>query len=204
MIPAVPPSAKSQKRAEDDAIIAAIRAGDLDGFAELYRRHADQLFALFTRLVGPGSEREDLIQETFVEAYRALPSFRGEAAFATFLHRIAVRVGCDFLARRTRGARMLTDEKALDELAASQCSPQASPEASAESRLELARAFRLLASLSAKRRAAFVLVAIEGLSLAEAGEALGIDEQAVKQRVLSARKELLAKLGKEHKGGRHD
>ena len=188
------------ERAEDDAIIAAIRAGNLDGFAELYRRHADKLYALFTRLVGPLGEREDLLQETFVEAYRALPSFRGESAFATFLHRIAVRVGCDFLSRRTRSERVIFDEHMLDELAAA----QASPEDRAVSRLELARSFELLDSLSAKRRAAFVLVAVEGLSLAEAGQALGIDEQAVKQRVLSARKELAAKLNKEHKRGRHD
>ena len=188
------------ERAEDDAIIAAIRAGNLDGFAELYRRHADKLYALFTRLVGPVGEREDLIQEAFLEAYRALPSFRGESAFSTFLHRIAVRVGCDFLSRHTRRERVILDERVLDELVAG----QASPEDSTESRLELARAFRLLDLLSAKRRAAFVLVAVEGLSLAEAGQALGIDEQAVKQRVLSARKELAAKLSKEHKRGRHD
>lgn len=188
------------ERAEDDVIIAAIRAGNLDGFAELYRRHAGKLYALFTRLVGPVSEREDLLQEAFVEAYRALPSFRGESAFSTFLHRIAVRVGCDFLSRHARSERVILDERVLDELVAG----QASPEDSAESRLELARAFLLLDSLSAKRRAAFVLVAVEGLSLAEAGQALGINEQAVKQRVLSARKELAAKLSKEHKRGRHD
>lgn len=194
----------SRLRAEDDAIIAAIRAGELDGFGELYRRHADTLYSLFTRLVGPVNEREDLIQEAFVEAFRALPSFRGEAAFATFLHRIAVRVGCDFMARRTRRERALWDPQALEEIASSQDLPVASPEDRAESRLELARALRLLDALSAKQRAAFVLVAIEGLSLAEAAHALGIGAQAVKQRVLAARKELLAKLAKEHKRGCHE
>jgi len=189
------------QRAADDATIAAIRAGHLEGFAELYRRHADKLHGLFTRLVGPVSEREDLIQETFVEAYRALPGFRGDAAFGTFLHRIAVRVGCDFLARHARVQRVAFDESAWQDLAPA--GPPASPEAIAQSRLELERAFRLLGSLSAKRRAAFVLVAVEGLSLAEAGQALGIDEQAVKQRVLAARKELATKLKRASIGGRH-
>lgn len=185
-------------RDEDAAAIAAIRDGNLDGFAELYRRHADKLYALFTRLVGPISEREDLLQETFVEAYRALPSFRGDSAFGTFLYRIAVRVACDHGARRARSPKV-SDERAADELA----SAATSPEVRAESRAEIARAFRLLDSLSDKRRAAFVLVVVEGLSLAEAGEALGIDKQAVKQRVLSAREELLAKLRREEKGCRH-
>jgi RNA polymerase sigma factor (sigma-70 family) len=191
------------QRKEDEATIAAIRAGRLEGFADLYRRHSDRLFALFTRLVGPVNEREDLIQEAFVESYRALPSFRGEASFGTFLHRIAVRVGCDFLSRRARHQQVTIDEDGLQELLA-QVAPQVSPEASTASRLELERAFRLLDSLSARRRAAFVLVAVEGLSLAEAGQALGIDEQAVKQRVLSARKELLARLNRKPMGGRHE
>lgn len=181
---------------DDNAVVAAVRAGDVGSFAELYRRHADRLYALFTRLVGPVSEREDLIQETFVDAYRALPGFRGDCAFATFLHRIAVRVGCDFLARRSRRATTVFDPDALEALTSREASPEPTPEDNAEWRLELARAFRLLDSLTAKRRAAFVLVAVEGLSLAEAARAIGVDEQAVKQRVLSARKQLLAALNR--------
>lgn len=183
----------------DQEIIDAVRAGESAGFAELYRRHADRIFGLFTRLVGPVGEREDLVQEAFVAAYRALPSFRGEAAFSTFLYRIATRVGCDYLERRTRAARVTFTDAVLDELVA----PEASPLERAEHRKELERAFRLLAMLSPKRRAAFVLVAIEGLSLRDAAEALGADEQAIKQRVLDGRKELLARMAKEHKGGRH-
>ncbi len=192
----------------DQEIIEAVRRGELDGFAELYRRHADRIFALFTRLIGPVAEREDLVQEAFVEAYRALANFRGEAAFSTFLYRIATRVGCDFLERRARAGRLSFDDDAMSDLAAT----EASPLEQTALRQELGRAFRLLDSLSPKRRAAFVLVAIEGLSLREAAAALGADEQAIKQRVLAARKELLAKVLKEtskepaqeRKGGSHD
>ena len=186
-------------REEDRQLIEQVRNGQLDRFAELYRRHADKIYALFTRLLGPASEREDLVQEAFVEAYRALPGFRGEAAFSTFLYRISVRVGYDFLTRRRRSASLSFDEQVLDALV----SRDASPLDNAESRKELARAFRLLQSLSVKRRVAFVLVVIEGLSLQEAAEALGANEQAVKQRVIAARKELLGMIAKEHEAGHH-
>jgi RNA polymerase sigma-70 factor (ECF subfamily) len=180
----------------DQDIVSAVRAGDVEGFAELYRRHADRIFALFTRLVGPVGEREDLVQEAFVEAYRALPAFRGDAAFSTFLYRIAVRVGCDFLTRRTSAARLPLAENAVAALVA----PDTSPLAQTEARAELARAFPLLESLSPKQRAAFVLVAIEGCSLREAAGLLDAGEQAVKQRVLAARKELSAKMAKAARG----
>jgi RNA polymerase sigma-70 factor (ECF subfamily) len=186
-------------REEDQKLIARICDGHLEGFAELYRRHADKIYALLTRLVGPVSEREDLVQEVFVEAYRALPSFRGESAFATFLYRIAIRVGYDALRGRKRSPCLPVDERVLEELA----SLDASPLDQADSRRELVRAFRLLESLSAKSRAAFVLVAIEGLSVREAGELLGANEQAVKQRVIAARKELLQRMSKEQEGGHH-
>lgn len=182
----------------DQEIIAAVRRGETDGFAELYRRHADRIYALFTRLVGPVGEREDLVQEAFAETYRALPSFRGEAAFATFLYRIAARVGFDFLERRTRTAHLTFDDDALGALVATDASPQDR----VVMRTELGRAFRLLESLSAKRRTAFVLVAIEGLSLQEAALALDADAQAIKQRVLAARKELLTRMAKETKEGK--
>ena len=188
----------SSHLAESDLeVVEAVRRGDSEGFAELYRRHADRIYALFTRLVGPVSEREDLLQEAFVETYRALPSFRGEAAFATFLYRIAARVGFDFLERRTRSAHLTFDDDALSDLVATDASPQDQ----VETRTELGRAFRLLESLSPKRRAAFVLVAIEGLSLHEAALALGADAQAIKQRVLAARKELLTRMAKQGKEG---
>jgi len=185
----------------DQELIESVRRGESEGSSELYHRHADRIYALFTRLIGPVGEREDLVQEAFVEAYRALPSFRGEAAFSTFLYRIAARVGYDFLDRRARASCLTFDDDALNDLVAT----EASPLEQAALRKELRRAFRLLESLSPKKRTAFVLVAIEGLSLREAAKALGADEQAIKQRVLAGRKDLLTKMAKESKGGgRHD
>jgi RNA polymerase sigma-70 factor (ECF subfamily) len=176
--------------AEDAALVAGAVAGDRRLFSELYRRHLDAVFGRLTRLIGPAPERDDLTQQIFLDVFRALPRFRGEAAFSTFLHRIVLNVACEFLEkRRRRGGRTLPLEPAhLDELVA----PEASPETRARQRQELARALRRLDTLSPKRRTAFVLVVVEGLSLDEAAALLGVSSDATKQRVLEARRELTA------------
>jgi RNA polymerase sigma-70 factor (ECF subfamily) len=177
---------------DDAALVAAARAGDRTAYQTLYRRHLPSVFARVTRIVGPVPEREDLVQHVFIDLHRALPKFRGEARFSTFLHRIAVNVACDHLERMRRERRVtapLEGERA-EQLVA----PAPSPEAQARQRQELASVLAHLEALRPKKRVAFVLVVVEGLSLAEAGEILGAHPDAVKQRVLAARRELAARL----------
>jgi RNA polymerase sigma-70 factor (ECF subfamily) len=184
------PSARppSVDAAEDARLIAAAVAGDRRAFSTLYRRHLDAVYMRLTRMVGPAPERDDLMQQIFLDVHRALPRFRGEASFSTFLHRIVVNVSCDHLEQqhRRRGRVQPLDPEQLDTLIA----PAASPETRARQRQELGNVLRHLDQLSPKRRAAFVLVAVEGLSLEETAVLLGASAPAVKQRVLEARREL--------------
>jgi RNA polymerase sigma-70 factor (ECF subfamily) len=174
----------------DDATLAMAAAeGDADAFAELYARYADRVYARITHLTGPGPDREDLLQQIFLELHRALPAFRGEASLSTFLYRIAIHVIYDHLRRRTRRA-MPHDPDSLDAL----IDGAPTPEDRARKREELALIFSLLERIKPKKRIAFVLVAVEGLSLDEAAELVGANPEAVKQRVLHARRELVALL----------
>ena len=118
--------------------------------------------------------------------------FRGDASFATYLHRIVVNVAYEHLERRRRGRgrNEPLEDRQLETLIA----PGASPEQRAREREELRRVFALLDHLSPKRRAAFVLVAVECLPLEEAAALLGANAPAIKQRVLDARRELAAAL----------
>jgi len=162
--------------APDDAVlVAAACAGDRTAYQTLYRRHLPGVFARVTRIVGPVPEREDLVQHVFID-----------------LHRIAVNVACDHLERMRRERRVTAplDGERAEQLAA----PAPSPEAQARQRQELASVLAHLEALRPKKRVAFVLVVVEGLSLAEAGEILGAHPDAVKQRVLAARRELAARL----------
>jgi len=176
--------------AEDARLVAAAEGGDRRAFDRLYRRHLDSVHARLTRVIGPALDRDDLVQQIFVDVYRALPRFRGEASFSTFLHRIVLNVAYEHLARRRRGRTEPLDERQLEALVA----PAASPEQRAREREELRRIFALMDHLSPKRRAAFVLVAVECMPLDEAASLLDANPAAVKQRVLEARRELSVAL----------
>jgi RNA polymerase sigma-70 factor (ECF subfamily) len=175
---------------DDPALIAAARAGDGAAFARLFRRHADAVRTRITRLVGPVAERDDLVQKVFIALYRALPGYRGEARLSTFLHRIAVNTAYDHLRGRSNrkdNAGAVDDEPPVEHL-----SPALEDQVAA--RADLARLLALLDQLSPKKRIAFILVAVEGCSLAEAAALIGAAEDTVKQRVLQARRDLLARL----------
>ena len=178
--------------AEDARLITAAMAGDRQAFAALYRRHLDSVYARLTRLVGPAPERDDLMQQIFLDVYRALPRFRGEASFSTFLYRIVVNVSCEHLERdhRRRSRSQPLDPERLETLIA----VGASPETRARQRQELDNVLLFLERLSPKRRAAFVLVAVEGRPLEEVAGLLGVSAPAVKQRVIEARRELALAL----------
>lgn len=175
---------------DDPALIAAAREGDGAAFARLFRRHADAVRTRITRLVGPIAERDDLVQKVFIAFHRALPSYRSEATVSTYLHRIAVNTAYDHLRVRRRSAE--TVGPPADEALFEPVSPTMEDQVAA--RADLARLLALLDQLSPKKRIAFVLVAVEGCSLAEAAALIGAAEDTVKQRALHARRDLLARL----------
>jgi RNA polymerase sigma-70 factor (ECF subfamily) len=171
----------------DDALAAAAGSGDASAFAELYARYVDRVYMRVVHLVGPGPDSEDVLQQVFIGLHRALPRFRGESQISTFLYRITVNVAYDHLRRRARRS-VVHDDAALDAL----IDDAPTPEDRVRRQDELRQIFALLEQIKPKKRIAFVLVAVEGLSLAEAAELVGARVEAVKQRVLHARRELVA------------
>jgi RNA polymerase sigma-70 factor (ECF subfamily) len=184
---------QGEPEADDDALIAAARQGDGAAFARLFRRHADAVRTRITRLVGPVAERDDLVQKVFIAFHRGLPGYRSEARLSTYLHRVAVNMAYDHLRGRRRWAE--TEGPPDPEALVEHVSPTL--EDQVDARAGLARLLALLDKLSPKQRIAFVLVAVEGCSLAEAAALIGAREDAVKQRVLHARRDLLARLAAE-------
>ena len=158
------------------------QSGDAEGFRQLFRLHVRRLHRLVHRLAGPGGDVEDLVQTIFVQAFRALPGFRGDAAFFTWLGRIAVRTTL----RQSRRARPRT--LPLDETMDGDAG--GSPESASDARRALARFDAILASLSEKRRTAFVLHVLEGHSLDEVADLLGARAGAIKVRIHDARVEI--------------
>ena len=176
---------------DDRDLVARAARGERRAFDELYRAHVDRAHRLLARIVGNVSDLDDLLQQAFLEAFRSLPGFRGDAAFATWLHRIVVHVAYQHL----RKQRRTTWEEISDELACA----AASPELDARRRQELDRALLLLAALKPKKRIAYVLRVVEGMSLDEIGELVGATAAAVGQRVKHAQRELSAMVERERR-----
>lgn len=176
---------------DDAMLVGRALHGDRQAFDALFRRHAGMVWSRLTRLIGPDPEREDLTQQIFMEVFRGLARFRGEASFRTYLGQVAVNVACDHLGQRRRRPQPISIELA-DTLSA----PDASPETRAEQRQRLQLIWAALDRIKPKKRIAFILRTVEGMSLEEVGELVGASVATVAKRVTHAEDELLRLLAR--------
>jgi RNA polymerase sigma-70 factor (ECF subfamily) len=165
------------------ALIEGARRGEAAAFRQLFRLHHERVHRLVYRLVGHSADVDDLVQTIFVEGFRSLPAFRGDALFSTWLGRIAVRATM----RAVKKPRLQTTP--LD-LAADPEDRGAGPEQTATDREGLSRLDGMLAALRAKPRTAFVLHVLEGYSMEEIAVMVSASVAAVKVRVHDARREI--------------
>jgi RNA polymerase sigma-70 factor (ECF subfamily) len=177
----------------DDELATSARTGDHDAFARLYRRHAVHVYARVTRLVGPVPERDDLVQQVFLRLHQALPEYRGLCGLPSFLYRITVTTALDHLRSNKRRRAEAFSEQELDALVGAEINEGGR----AQARDDLRALFRALERLAPKKRLAFLLVAVEGMSLTEAAAMVGASADTVKQRVLAARRTLHGVLDRE-------
>jgi RNA polymerase sigma-70 factor (ECF subfamily) len=177
----------------DAELIGRARSGDRRAFDELYRRHVDLVHRRVSRLVGPDSEREDLVQQVFLSAFRALPAFRGDATFSTWLYPIIVNTAYEHLRRRKRRPATSVLPEELHQVA----SPNGSPEALLREREQIQRVMRLLERVKPKKRVAFVLRVVEGLPIEEIATIVKASPAAVGQRIKHAHRELARMIEKE-------
>jgi len=194
------PHARDAPGAAEKAVLARARAGDRAAFGELVDRHSDRVFSLALQLCrGRRDDAEELAQEAFLRALEAIAQFRGDAAFATWIHRIVVNLHLNrstTLAARAR-ARQLTlapaggEEGMTLEVAGGDAAPS---EIAGESE-QLALLRGALARLDDARRVAVVLRDVEGKSYEEIAELLAIPIGTVRSRLARAREELSQALG---------
>ena len=171
----------------DQALARSAAAGDSSAFEALYRRHAGRVHGVVARLVGYDRARaEDLTQEAFVRAWQALPAYRFESAFGTWLHRLAVNTALmDLRARRSR-PHVDDDEQALEHAGA----PDSAGYSTALA-LDLERA---VATLPPRARAVLVLYDVEGWKHEEIADALGMAVGSSKAQLHRARGLLRTRL----------
>ena len=164
----------------DAALARSAAAGDATAFEALYRRHAGRVMGVVSRLVGHDRARaEDLVQDAFVRAWQALPAYRHESAFSTWLHRLAVNTALmDLRARRSR-VQADEDEEALERVGAADSAGHGTALT-----LDLERA---VASLPPRARAVLVLFDVEGWKHEEIAEALEMAVGSSKAQLHRAR-----------------
>ena len=175
---------------EDADLVVMARSGRSEAFDELVRRHAPRLHAVASRVVGR-EEAHDVVQEAFVAALRALGSFRNEARFTTWIHRIVLNCCYGQLRRGGRGGL---------ELPADAEDGRPGPADAAERRDLRAALERALSRIRPEFRETFVLVEFGDLDHAQVAEVLGVPVGTVKSRMSRAREALRAHLSAEGYG----
>lgn len=168
----------------DEALVLQSQRGDPAAFASLISKHQRMIHSLTYRMTGSLADAEDLAQETFINAYRQIGSYRGASKFSTWLYRIAINACLTWRRRETlRGEAAATWVKTNG-------APQPAGEGAEAGNEWSGRTQAALLKLPAKQRAAIMLTLQDGLNHAEAAEVLSCSETTISWRVFAARRKL--------------
>jgi RNA polymerase sigma-70 factor, ECF subfamily len=172
---------------DESLLVAQAQRGDERAFEALFQRTSGRVFALCLRMTGDRQRARDLAHDAFVRAWERLDSYRGEAAFTTWMHRLTVNVVLEQeRADRRRRARVSVEADGADENVVDEALAPPAPDADA--RIDLERAME---HLPPNARRVFVLHAVEGYRHGEIAVMLGTAEGTVRAHLHRARKLLL-------------
>ncbi len=173
----------------EDRLLARCRAGDLEAFRQIYEEHERHVFRYAYHVLGHADDADDVKQETFLRAYRALASFRSDCSLRTWLLRICANLCRDRIKSRERRPEVLYDPVTTPEWLGDH-SRSVDPQAVAE-RTEMASILRkALGGMPADQREIIVLRDVEQMSYEEIAEVLGCSRPSVKLRLFRARRRL--------------
>ena len=183
----------------DAAVVAQVLGGNRDAYRALVERHSRAVFRLAYRMMGNEQDAEDVVQETFLKAYRSLKNFEERSTFSTWLYRITSNCALDLLRKRQRHEQKrepvpLEESEVVAQMPAGDPTPDRLA-LSAELSRQMTAA---MSELSPMERAAFVLRHHEGHSIAEIGRQLGLEPSATKNSIFRAVQKLRRALQPMH------
>ena len=174
-----PPSADAERLAEERRLIASAQAGDASAFRVLVERHQSRAYALALRITRSPADAEEVAQDAFVKVWDALPGFRGDSSFSTWLHQIVARRSIDRAEVLQRRRRREAPQEAMGEPVA---------HSAAGDPLEAEQLQQLMAErLSKAQNLVVTLFYFEGHSVEQVGVVLGMNENTVKTHLSRAR-----------------
>jgi len=179
----------SSQKVTDQILVERVRAGDKSAFDLLVKRYQHKIIGLIGRYVQDQSEALDVAQETFIKAYKALDSFRGESAFYTWLYRIATNTAKNYLVTRNR--RPPGTDIDIDDVLQAESESELRDIETPENNLYRDELFGVMASaleaLPEELRVALTLRELEGMSYEDIAEVMGCPIGTVRSRIFRAR-----------------
>ena len=171
----------------DGTTIARARGGDSEAFGVLVESHSRSVFKLAYRMTGNEQDAEDVVQESFLRAYRQLGKFDERATFGTWLYRIAMNCSLDLVrSRKRRSEQLAPADPEMDDPVLSLPSHDPSPDRMAMSSEVREHVAAAMNELSASERTAFVLRHFEGMCIEDVSRVLGCQPGAAKHSVFRA------------------
>jgi RNA polymerase sigma-70 factor (ECF subfamily) len=185
------------ERDDDAKLVARVQQGDKRAFDLLVIKYQRKILRLLSRMLRDQSDIEDVMQEAFIKAYRALPQFRGESAFYTWLYRIAINTARNWMSSQARrpsspNHNQSEDGETFDEI--DNLTDNNTPESMLASREIATTVNDTIQELPEELRTAIVLREIEGLSYEEISQAMGCPIGTVRSRIFRAREAIASKL----------
>ena len=174
----------------DATTVEQARRGDADAFRLLVERHSRPIFRVAYRMTGNEHDADDVVQETFLRAYKQLEHFEDRANFSTWLHRIAINCSLDLLRSRGRHDKHYGGDPTSEEMQHAVRADDPQPDRlllSAELQQHVVAAME---QLSGNERTAFMLRHFEGMPVEEIGKTLGIQVNAAKHTIFRAVRKL--------------
>jgi RNA polymerase sigma-70 factor (ECF subfamily) len=185
------PAQECPESLDDRQLVERAKHGEREAFASLVRRHQDRAFNLAYQMVRNREDALDVAQEAFTRAYTSLPTFKGDATFSTWLHRIVVNLAIDSLRRRRRGGEATYDDaRGLPEEPEADLPAGEDPVTVLEAKQTRALLARGIEQLPPAQRAVVILREIEGMSYEEIAQAVGCNPGTVMSRLFYARRKL--------------
>lgn len=180
----------------DQALVERVQKGDKRAFDLLVRKYQHKIVSVVSRYVSDWSEAQDVAQEAFIRAYRAIGSFRGDSAFYTWIYKIAINTAKNQIV--SRGRRPPIGDIAIDDAilldGASQLRDRATPERELMRQEIEQTVFATVEELPEELRTAITLREVDGLSYEEIAEAMNCPIGTVRSRIFRAREAVDAKL----------
>ena len=199
-------SSKAQDVALDQLLISRFKNGDSAAFDEIVARYWDRIYAMVLRILRDRQDAEEVTQDAFVRAHRGLESFRGEAAFSTWLHQIAINLARNrywYWWRRKRHKTISFDQPVSDDndtpLSEVFAADTHAPDEIVVNQEFVDQIAAAMERLNRKHREVLILRNIKNMSYENIAGVLGISVGTVKSRIARARESLRAKMGADFK-----